>query len=141
LPANSLLKVIVMSLELVGEFTGKNTVTRVLPDGKIEVSNQGMGKILGTDAFIMSTVVGTMTNGTFTGEVNSLLTTMDGQTLTMKANAVSWQDPERKGGVTRAASIQMTQSERLKRLNKAICLHEYVTDEMGDWTGKIWVWK
>ena len=130
-----------MSLELIGEFTGKNTVTRVLPDGKIEVSNQGIGKILGIDAFIMSTAVGTMANGTFMGEVNSLLTTMDGQTLNMKSNAVSWQDPERKGGITRAASIQMTQSERLKSLNKAICLHEYMTDEMGDWTGKIWLWK
>jgi hypothetical protein len=82
-----------MSLELIGEFTGKNTVTRVLPDGKIEVSNQGVGKILGLDAFIMSTAVGTFANGTFMGEVNSLLTTMDGQTLNMKSNAVSWQDP------------------------------------------------
>ena len=78
-----------MSLELIGEFTGKNTVTRVLPNGKIEVSNQGMGKILGINAFLMSTAVGTMANGMFMGEVNSLLTTMDAETVNMKGNAVS----------------------------------------------------
>ena len=130
-----------MSQELIGEFTGKNTVTRVLPDGKIEVSNQGMGNILGIDAFIMSTAIGTMSNGVFMGEVNSILTTMEAETLTMKGNAVSWPDPKKRGGATRAASIQITQSEKLKHLNKTILLHEYVTDMEGNWTGKIWLWK
>jgi hypothetical protein len=130
-----------MSLDLIGEFTGKNTVTRVLPDGKIEVSNQGMGQILGIDAFLMSTAVGTMANGIFTGEVNTLLTTMDGATMNIKSNAVSWQDTQGKGGITRAGSIQMTQSQKLIQLNTVILLHEYVTNELGDWTGKIWVWK
>ncbi|MCL5948913.1 MAG: hypothetical protein M1490_00345 [Candidatus Bathyarchaeota archaeon] len=125
--------------ELIAEFTGKNTVYRVLPDGKIETSNQGMGKILGMDAFVMSTAVATMTNGTFMGEVNSLITTMDGSAVMMRGNAVSWQSE--KGGVTRAASIQTTQSEKLMRLNKVIGVHEYETDEMGNWKGKIWEWK
>ena len=125
--------------ELIGEFTGKNVVYRVLPDGKVETSNQGMGKILGMDAFIMSTAIATIVNGTFKGEVNSLITTMDGSAVMMKGNAVSWQSE--KGGVTRAASIQTTQSEKLMRLNKVIGLHEYETDENGDWKGKIWEWK
>ena len=64
-----------MLRELIGEFTGKNVVYRVLPDGKVETSNQGMGKILGMDAFIMSTAIATIANGTFKGEVNSLITT------------------------------------------------------------------
>ena len=118
--------------ELIGEFTGKNTVYRVLSDGEIETSNQGMGKILGVDAFIMSTAVATMANGVFVGEVNSLITTMTG-------DAVSWRSE--KGGLTRAASIQTTQSEKLLRLNKVIGVHEYETDEMGNWKGKIWEWK
>jgi hypothetical protein len=33
--------------ELIGEFKGKNTGYRVLPDGKIETSGHGTGKILG----------------------------------------------------------------------------------------------
>jgi hypothetical protein len=125
--------------ELIGEFTGKNVVYRVLPDGKIETSNQGMGKILGVNAFIMSTAVATMANGVFIGEVNSLITTMDGSTVMLKANAVSWQSE--KGGVTRSASIQTTQSEKFMRLNKVIGVHEYETDEVGNWKGKIWEWK
>jgi hypothetical protein len=125
--------------ELIGEFTGKNTVYRVLPDGKIETSNQGIGKLLGVDAFIMSTAMATMANGTFMGEVNSLITTMDGSTVIMKGNAVSWQGE--KGGVTRAASIQTTESQKLMRLVKVVAVHEYETDEMGNWTGKIWEWK
>ena len=125
--------------DLIGEFTGRNTVYRVLSDGKVETSNQGTGKILGMDAFVMSTAVATVANGVFMGEINSLISTMDGSTATLKGNAVSWQGE--KGGITRAASIQMTQSEKLMRLNKVVLLHEYETDEMGNWKGKIWEWK
>ena len=46
----------------------KTQFTEVLPDGKIETSNQGMGKILGLDAFVMSTTVATMANGVFVGK-------------------------------------------------------------------------
>ncbi len=88
---------------------------------------------------MMNTAVGTMANGVFVGEVNCLITTMDGDTVTMKANAISWQSE--KGGITRSASYQMTQSQKLMRLNKVIGLHEYETDENGDWKGKIWEWK
>jgi hypothetical protein len=63
--------------ELIGEFKGKNIGWRVLPDGKIETTAQGTGKILGTDAFLISTSVGTMTNGVFMGETNSVFTTME----------------------------------------------------------------
>jgi hypothetical protein len=42
---------------------------RVLPDGKIETSNQGTGKLFGMDAFIMSMAISAMENGTFLGEV------------------------------------------------------------------------
>jgi hypothetical protein len=72
-----------MSLELIGEFTGKKTVYRVLADGKIETSNQGMGKILGMNAFILSTAITTVSSGIFLGEVNSVLTTMDGETMVL----------------------------------------------------------
>ena len=128
-----------MSLELIGEFTGKNTVTRILPDGKMETSNQGMGKFFGIPAFIMSTAVVTIVDGIYRGEVNSLLNTMDGDTMMLKGNAVSWQSG--KGGITRAASMQTTQSQKFTPVNKVIILHEYITDENGNWTGKLWEWK
>ena len=39
--------------ELIGEFKGKNIGWRVLSDGKIETTAQGMGKILGVDAMVI----------------------------------------------------------------------------------------
>ncbi len=128
-----------MPEELIGEFKGKNTAYRVLPDGKVETMAQGLGKLLGVDAFVMSTAVGTMANGVFVGEVNAVVTTMDGESVMMKGNAVGY--PSGNGGISRGASVQMTQSQKLARLNKAICLQEYVTDMTDNWTGKIWEWK
>src|SRR3990170_4190709 len=125
--------------ELIGEFKGKNAGWRVLPDGKIETTAQGTGKILGVDAFVLSTSVGTMANGIFMGEVTSVITTMDGDTVMSKGIAVGW--PSGNGGTTRAASMQTTQSQKLLRLNKVIGLHEYDTDMTDNWTGKIWEWK
>ena len=93
--------------ELIGGFTGKNTVSRVLADGKIEKSNQGTGKLLGMDAFLMSTATVSVAKGVYMGEVNGLITMMYGGVVMMKGNAVSWQSE--KGGTTRAASIQTTQ--------------------------------
>ena len=125
--------------ELIGEFKGKNTAFRVLPDGKIETTAQGTGKILGIDSFVLFTSVGTMANGVFVGEVTSPITAMDGDSVMMKGNAVGW--PSGKGGATRAASYQTTQAQKLSRLNKVIGLHEYETDMDNNWTGKIWEWK
>ena len=60
-----------MMENLMGEFKGKNTVYRVLADGKMEVSGTGTGKILGMDAFMRTTSIGIMQNGIFRGEVYS----------------------------------------------------------------------
>jgi hypothetical protein len=128
-----------LETELIGEFKGKNTVYRVLPDGLMEVSAQGSGKLLGVDAVVLSTSLGVMENGIFNGEVNSVITTMDGQTLTMQAYAVGY--PQGNGGVSRAASTQTTQSKKFMHLNKAILMSEFVTDMTDNWVGKIWEWK
>jgi len=125
--------------ELIGEFKGKNTGWRVLPDGKIETTAQGTGKILGKDAFVLSTSVGSMENGIFMGEVTSVFTTMEGENVMSKGIAVGF--PSGNGGATRAASIHTTQAKSLVRLNKVVGLHEYDTDMQDNWTGKIWEWK
>ncbi|MCW4018699.1 MAG: hypothetical protein NWF00_08515 [Candidatus Bathyarchaeota archaeon] len=125
--------------ELIGEFTGRNMTYRVLSDGKTETSGQGTGKLLGKDAFVMFTAVVVLENGVFSGEENCIVTTTDGDRVNMKINIVSW--PSGRGGVTRGASIQRTRSQKLARLNKVVGLHEYDTDENGEWEGKMWEWK
>lgn len=128
-----------MQDEIIGEFTGRTTAYKVLPDGKIEIANQGKGKFLGLDASLVSSAVGTMANGLFIGEVNSTVTTKNGGNLIMKSNAFSWYSE--KEGETRTSSIQTTQLTTISPLNKAVCLHEYVTDKAGNWFGKIYRWK
>ncbi len=125
--------------ELIGEFKGKNTGYRVLPDGKMEVTAQGTGKLLGVDAFVIATSVGMMANGIFMGEVNTSFTTMEGDTVMSKGVAVGF--PSGSGGATRSASIHMTQSPKFARLNKVVGMHEYETDMEDNFTGKIWEWK
>ncbi len=125
--------------ELIGEFKGRNIGWRVLPDGKIETTAQGMGKLLGVETFILATSVGTMMNGIFMGEVNSAFTTMEGDTIMSKGVAVGY--PSGNGGATRAASIHVTQSKKLERLNKVVGMHEYQTDMENNFVGKIWEWK
>jgi len=125
--------------ELIGEFKGKNIGWRVMPDGKIETTAQGSGKIFGTDVFLISTSVGTMSNGLFMGEVNSVFTTLVGETIMSKGVAVGY--PSGTGGSTRAGSIHTTQSQKYAKLNKVVGVHEYETDLNDNFTGKIWEWK
>ncbi len=125
--------------ELLGEFKGKNIGWRVLPDGKVETTAQGLGKILGIDAMVISTSVGNMRNGIFMGEVTSVFTTMQGETVMSKGIAVGY--PSGNGGATRAAGMHMTESKKLERLNKVLGMHEYETDMQDNFVGKIWEWK
>jgi len=128
-----------LTLELIGEFKGKNTAFRVLPDGQMEVSGQGMGKIMGMDAMIIFTTISSTGGGVYVGEGTGIINTMSGETVTLQMNSIGW--PGGKGGLSRGASINITASDKLMRLNKIILLHEYVTDMNNDWIGKIWEWK
>lgn len=128
-----------LSQELIGEFRGKNVVYRVLPDGRIETTNQGTGILLGMNAFVMSTATGSLENA-FVGEVNSLIATSEDTSVLLKGSAVSSQS-ETGMILTKAATYQTTKSEKLMRLGKVLLLHEYKTDMDGNWTGKIWEWK
>jgi hypothetical protein len=105
--------------ELIGEFKGKNTVYRVLPDGVMEVSGQGNGKILGVNAFLATTSIGVMENGVFSGEVNASITTMDADTITMQAYAIGYPAPSGNGGLSRAASTQTTFSKKFMELKQS----------------------
>ena len=111
----------------------------MLPDGKIETTNQGTGKIMGVSAIIMSTAIGSVENGSFVAEINSLISTVMDETGMLKGNSVSGQSE--KGILRSAATYQITKAEKFARLNKMLLLHEYVTDMEGNWKGKIWEWK
>ena len=128
--------------EMIGEFKGKSTGYRVLSEGKVEISQQGMGKILGIDASMATTGVSApMPNGVLMVDGNGVLTTMDGDVAMVKINGIGW--PTGKGWKSsfRGAGYQMTQSPKLVRLNKIVCVWELESDENGDWVLKLWEWK
>jgi hypothetical protein len=79
--------------EVVGEARGKITAMRVLPDGKIEVSQQGTGKLLGSeisDAATYWTVMGP--NGTAYGERQQAIMSGDGSAIWKGSELESRQD-------------------------------------------------
>jgi hypothetical protein len=68
--------------EVLGEARGKVTAMRVLSDGKMEVSQQGTGKLLGseiTDAVTYWTVM--RPNGTAYGEGHQIIMSSDGSAV------------------------------------------------------------
>ena len=128
--------------EQIGEFKGKTTGYRVLPEGKSELSQQGMGKIMGLEATMATTgVITPMPNGVLMADANGLTTTMDGEVVMVKISGIGW--PTGKGWKSsmRGAAFQMTQSVKLARLNKVVTVWELESDEIGDWVLKLWEWK
>jgi len=128
--------------DLIGEFKGKTTGVRVLSEGKVETSDQGSGKILGIEATIMDTGVGTpMPNGVLMGEANGIINTVDGEAVMIKISGIGWSTGKGWKVSYRGASFHMTQSQKLARLNKVVGVFEYESDENGNWQVKIWEWK
>ena len=77
--------------ELIGEFKGKVTGTRVLADEKMEVSATSAGTILGKEATQMITFVLTlMPNGVQMLEGNGMVMTAEGDVVMLKINGIGW---------------------------------------------------
>ncbi len=128
--------------EMIGEFKGKTTGVRVLSEGKMELSQQGIGKIMGVDASIVTTgVASQMPNGVMMVEANGSTMTMDGDVIMVKIDGIGWMLGKGWKSSYRGASYQMTMSQKLAAMNKIVCVWELESDENGDWVLKLWEWK
>jgi len=128
--------------ELMGEFKGKTTGVRVLSDGKIEISDSGLGTLYGKEAAEMETGVGTlMPNGVTMIEGNSLIMTSEGESVMVKFSGIGWASGKGLKSSYRGASFQMTSSPKLASINKTVGVWEYESDEQGEFSLKIWEWK
>jgi hypothetical protein len=67
--------------DLAFEETGKFAGIRALPDGKVEATYQGTGKLFGADYSSIYTGVATPHGGTLIAEFNGICTTKDGDTV------------------------------------------------------------
>lgn len=127
---------------LVAEDRGKTIGVRVLPDGKIEQTGQGTGKWWGMDATNLSTHVATLRpDGTFTTKGHGLITTSDGESMSVKIYGVG--SPTGKGAAIkeRGAAFTQTTSPKFAHASKVTLVFEFETDEKGEYLLKVWEWK
>jgi hypothetical protein len=129
-----------------GEGSSKTTATRVLPsDGptpKLEISNQGRGKLLGMDTNVFGTYTQTLrSGGVLYGEGQTVAITSDGDIATWTGFGIG-----RPTGPVPAATFSIcgsfqTASEKLAHLNTVATVIEFQVDENGNGTWKMWEWK
>jgi hypothetical protein len=128
--------------EVLGEARGKITAMRVLSDGKMEVSQQGTGNLLGseiTDAVTYWTVM--RPNGTAYGEGNQLIMSSDGSAV-WKGSGVG--KPIGQGGGWKyayAGAFHTVSSQKWGRLFDVYTVGEYDVDQNQNYHWKMWEWK
>jgi hypothetical protein len=127
--------------ELIAEFKGIQTGSRVLADGKLEGSSTGSGNLMGKEAMEMDTAVLTpMPNGALMIEGNGMIMTAEGETVMVKTGGIGWLAGKGLKSSGRGASYFMTSSPKLAGLNKTVGVWERESDEKGDFTIKVWAW-
>ncbi|MGD0423285.1 MAG: hypothetical protein ABSA92_07485 [Candidatus Bathyarchaeia archaeon] len=127
---------------LVAEDRGKTVGVRILPDGKIEQTGQRSGKWWGMEATNLSTNVATIRlDGTFTSEGQGLITTNDGESMSVKIYGVGWPIVKGLAIKERGAAFPQTTSPKFAQANKLNFVFEFESDEKGDYLLKVWEWK
>ena len=128
--------------ELIAEYKGKNTGTRVLADGKLETSSVGTGTLLGKEASLLNTAVATpMPNGVSMLEGNGIIRTTDGESAMHKSNGIGWYTGKGLKLSLRGTVYFMTNSPSLASLNKTVGIWELEQDEQGEFSLRVWAWK
>jgi hypothetical protein len=128
--------------EVIAEFKGTQTGSRVLADGKLEGSSTGAGTVMGKEAMEVDTAVLTpMPDGTLMIGGNGMIMTVEGETVMVKNEGIGWLAGKGFKSSARGALFFMTSSPKLASLNKIVGVWEREADEKGDFTIKIWAWK
>ena len=127
--------------ELFYEESGKIVGTRLLPDGRIEQTLQGSGKLSGVDINSLYTFVGTRhSDGAIVIEGGGVSTTADGDSITIKTWGVRQTTAAGLKARSRGFDIWQTASQKLARLNNTTYVWETEFDEAGNYQLKVWEW-
>jgi hypothetical protein len=129
--------------ELLGEFTGKRIVRRVLSmePPTVEVSFEESGKMLGANVSGFGTYTSVVRpEGSIYGEGQGGVFTQDGEMIVWKGSGVGkFKD---RGAVSyRGVIYYRTASQKLARLNNMAAVFEYEVDPEGKTATKMWEWK
>jgi hypothetical protein len=127
--------------EMLGEASGKVAGLRALGDGKVEVSIQGKGVMLGSEIEDVTTFWSVMRpNGTAYGQGNSVQMSAEGMAewhgsgVGRPIGPGTWRYSY--GGVYTIAT-----PEKWHRLLNVYTVGEYENDTTGNFHWKIWEWK
>jgi hypothetical protein len=128
--------------EVVGEGRSKITTMRVLPDGKMEVSQQGTGKLLESEISDAATYWTVMRpNGSAYGEGQQAIMSSDGSAV-WKGSGVG--KPIGQGGGWKygvVGAFQTVTSQKWGRLFDVCTVEEYDVDQNQNYHWKMWEWK
>jgi len=129
--------------EVVEEGRGKRIVRRVLSTSplKVEVTFEGVGKLLGTDVAEMGTYWSSVRpDGSLYGEGEGAYMGSSGDIVTWKGAGVGVLGA---GGAVsyRGGLYYWTTSQAFARLNTVAGVFEFEIDAQGNTHGKTWEWK
>jgi hypothetical protein len=127
--------------EVLGEARGKVTGLKALGDGKIEVSLQGTGKLLGSDITDVVTFWSVMRpNGTAYGEGNEMCMSSDGG-AEWKGSGVGRMTGPGAWKYSYGGLYLNATSEKWSRLLQVYTVGEYEADANQNYHWKVWEWK
>jgi hypothetical protein len=127
--------------DVLGEARGKVAGLRVLGDGKVEVSLQGTGKLLGADISDIVTFFSVMRpNGTAYGEGHSMSMSSDGA-AEWKGSGVGRMTGPGAWKYSYGGVFTNVTTEKWSRLMGSFTVGEYEADASGNYHWKLWEWK
>ncbi len=115
--------------EKLGEASGQITGARVLPEGKMEISFQGRGMVLGHEMTETGTYVQTILRpGVFHGEGRTIAMTADGSMYAWKGSGIGKPSGPAPAGKFGVAGSFLEATGDLERLMGVFAVIEYEVD-------------
>jgi hypothetical protein len=129
--------------DITGKVTGQRVVAAATPgDVLLEVSFQGVGKVLGVDTLETGTYICRMkAPGVLVGEGQGLSLTADGEAVTWQGTGIGKPTGKGLAASWRGAVSYCTPSQKLAQLNAMAVVFEWDVDADGNTRGATWQWK
>jgi hypothetical protein len=127
--------------DLAFDETGKFSGIRALPEGKVEATYVGTGKLFGVDYSSIYTGIATPHGGTLIAEFDGTCITKDGDTVGVWAHGRGRPTGDGLKASWRGGVIWRASSPKFARLNNVPGVWELDIDEAGNFRLKVWEWK
>jgi hypothetical protein len=128
--------------EKVGETTGKVTGQRVLDEGKLEITAQETGKLLGLETSEFVTYSSELREGgVLYGEGRGVAMTREGDHCSWRGSGIGKLLGRGMAASYRGSIFYQAEGGRFSRLNGMCVIFEYQVDENGNTKSQLFEWK